>query len=72
MKFSMIYETQMVDTSRESEARCFHEMLEQVKRLEALDFDGVWAVEHTLLTQRAPDPAPARPGVPWANRPFGG
>ena len=58
MKFSMIYEAQIVDTSRESEARCFHEMLEQVQRMEELDFDGVWAVEHTSLTQYAHMSAP--------------
>ena len=29
MKFSIIYEAQMVDTSRANEARCFHEIIEQ-------------------------------------------
>lgn len=29
MKFSIIYEAQMVDTSRENEARTFHDTIEQ-------------------------------------------
>lgn len=58
MKFSIIYEAQMVDTSRESERRCFHEMIEQSLLAEAMGFDTVWAVEHTALTQYAHMSAP--------------
>lgn len=58
MKFSIIYEAQMVDTSRENEARCFHEIVEQSLLAEAMGFDTVWAVEHTALTQYAHMSAP--------------
>lgn len=58
MKFSLIYEAQMVDTSRESEARCFQEMVEQSLLAEQVGFDTVWAVEHTALTQYAHMSAP--------------
>ena len=58
MKFSIIYEAQMVDTSRENEARTFHEIVEQALLAEELGFDNVWAVEHTALTQYAHMSAP--------------
>src|SRR5690606_40902324 len=58
MKFSIIYEAQMVDTSRENEARVFHEAIEQAVYAEKLGFDTVWAVEHTALTQYAHMSAP--------------
>lgn len=58
MKFSIIYEAQMVDTSRENEARCFHEIIEQAVLAEEMGFDTVWAVEHTALTQYAHMSAP--------------
>jgi alkanesulfonate monooxygenase SsuD/methylene tetrahydromethanopterin reductase-like flavin-dependent oxidoreductase (luciferase family) len=58
MKFSIIYEAQMVDTSRENEARVFHEIVEQSLLAEEMGFDTVWAVEHTALTQYAHMSAP--------------
>jgi alkanesulfonate monooxygenase SsuD/methylene tetrahydromethanopterin reductase-like flavin-dependent oxidoreductase (luciferase family) len=58
MKFSIIYEAQLVDTSRESEQRCFHEAIEQSVYAEKMGFDTVWAVEHTALTQYAHMSAP--------------
>ncbi|MBN8846494.1 MULTISPECIES: LLM class flavin-dependent oxidoreductase [unclassified Sphingomonas] len=58
MKFSIIYEAQMVDTSRENEARTFHETIEQAMLAEKMGFDNVWAVEHTALTQYAHMSAP--------------
>jgi|TARA_R100000501_G_scaffold17919_3_gene35024 alkanesulfonate monooxygenase SsuD/methylene tetrahydromethanopterin reductase-like flavin-dependent oxidoreductase (luciferase family) len=58
MKFSIIYEAQMVDTSREAEARCFEEIVEQVMLAEEVGFDTIWAVEHTALTQYAHMSAP--------------
>jgi len=58
MKFSIIYEAQMVDTSRENEARVFHEIVEQALLAEEMGFDTVWAVEHTALTQYAHMSAP--------------
>lgn len=58
MKFSIIYEAQMVDTSRENEARCFQEIVEQAVLAEQVGFDNIWAVEHTALTQYAHMSAP--------------
>lgn len=58
MKFSIIYEAQMVNTSRENEARTFHETIEQAMLAEKMGFDNVWAVEHTALTQYAHMSAP--------------
>lgn len=58
MKFSIIYEAQMVDTSPASEQRCFHEAIEQSLLAEKMGFDTVWAVEHTALTQYAHMSAP--------------
>src|SRR5580700_4836571 len=58
MRFSIIYEAQTVDTSREAEAALFHELIEQSVLAEALDFDCVWAVEHTALKQYAHMTAP--------------
>ena len=58
MKFSIIYEAQMVDTSRESEQRTFHEIVEQSLLAEQMGFDCIWCVEHTALTQYAHMSAP--------------
>jgi alkanesulfonate monooxygenase SsuD/methylene tetrahydromethanopterin reductase-like flavin-dependent oxidoreductase (luciferase family) len=58
MKFSLIYEAQMVDTSRANEAKVFHETIEQCLLAEELGFDTVWAVEHTSLTQYSHMSAP--------------
>ncbi len=58
MKFSLLYEAQMVDTSREAERACFHEIVEQTLLAEDLGFDTVWCVEHTSLTQYAHMSAP--------------
>ena len=58
MKFSIIYEAQMVDTSRDAERRCFEEIVEQSLLAEQLGFDTIWCVEHTSLTQYAHMSAP--------------
>ncbi len=58
MKFSIIYEAQMVDTSRAAEAQVFQDMVEQCLLAEKLGFDCIWAVEHTALTQYAHMSAP--------------
>ncbi|WP_157215221.1 LLM class flavin-dependent oxidoreductase [Flavisphingomonas formosensis] len=58
MKFSIIYEAQLTDTSRESEHQMFQDMIEQVKLAEELGFDCIWAVEHHALTQYAHMSAP--------------
>jgi len=46
MKFSMIFEAQMVDTSRTHEQRILQDCVEQAVFGEEMGFDGVWAVEH--------------------------
>lgn len=53
MKFSLIYEAQLTDTSRASEYQTFQDMVEQVQFAEKMGFDTVWAVEHHCLTQYA-------------------
>jgi alkanesulfonate monooxygenase SsuD/methylene tetrahydromethanopterin reductase-like flavin-dependent oxidoreductase (luciferase family) len=58
MKFSIIYEAQMVDTSRANEQRVFHETVEQAVFAEKMGFDVIWAVEHTALSQYAHMSAP--------------
>ncbi len=58
MKFSMIFEAQMVDPSPESERQVFQDCVEQAVLGEKVGFDGIWAVEHHCLTQYAHMSAP--------------
>lgn len=58
MKFSMIFEAQIVETDRAAEFKVFHEIVDQCVLADKLGFDGVWAVEHTGLTQYAHMSAP--------------
>ena len=58
MKFSIIYEAQMVDSSRENERKVFNDMVAQCLLAEQMGFDTIWAVEHTALTQYAHMSAP--------------
>jgi len=58
MKFSIIYEAQMVDTSRANEAQVFQDMVEQCVLAEEMGFDVIWSVEHHCLTQYAHLSAP--------------
>jgi alkanesulfonate monooxygenase SsuD/methylene tetrahydromethanopterin reductase-like flavin-dependent oxidoreductase (luciferase family) len=58
MKFSIIYEAQMVDTSRKNEAQVFHDIVEQCLLADELGFDVIWSVEHHSLTQYAHLSAP--------------
>jgi alkanesulfonate monooxygenase SsuD/methylene tetrahydromethanopterin reductase-like flavin-dependent oxidoreductase (luciferase family) len=58
MKFSIIYEAQMVDTSGPSEQQLFWDIIEQVKLAEDLGFDTIWSVEHHCLEQYAHLSAP--------------
>ena len=53
MKFSMIYEAQLLDPSPAEEEKVLLEMVEQAEALDKYGFDTVWAVEHTALTQYA-------------------
>jgi alkanesulfonate monooxygenase SsuD/methylene tetrahydromethanopterin reductase-like flavin-dependent oxidoreductase (luciferase family) len=58
MKFSMIFEAQMVDTSRKSEFQVMHECVEQAVLAEEVGFDKIWAVEHHCLKWYAHMSAP--------------
>lgn len=58
MQFSMIFEAQMVDTSRKNEARVLHDCVEQAVLAEAEGFDRIWAVEHHALKWYAHMSAP--------------
>ncbi|MAG31330.1 MAG: LLM class flavin-dependent oxidoreductase [Deltaproteobacteria bacterium] len=53
MRFSLIYEAQTVDSSREGDRKVFDEMVEQCLLAEEMGFDVIWAVEHTSLTNYA-------------------
>jgi alkanesulfonate monooxygenase SsuD/methylene tetrahydromethanopterin reductase-like flavin-dependent oxidoreductase (luciferase family) len=53
MRFSLIYEAQTTDTSREGDAVVLHDIVEQAVLAEEVGFDTVWAVEHTALEQYA-------------------
>lgn len=58
MKFSLIYEAQTTDASREGDHRVFREIVEQAILAEEMGFDTVWCVEHTSLTNYAHMSAP--------------
>ena len=58
MKFSIIYEAQMVDVSRENEAQVFHDIVDQCLLADEMGFDVIWSVEHHCLTQYAHLSAP--------------
>lgn len=49
MKFSMIFEAQMVDASRKNEFQVMHDSVEQAVLAEEMGFDRIWAVEHHCL-----------------------
>ena len=58
MKFSMIFEAQISDTSRKREFEIMHEMVEQAVLGEEVGFDRVWSVEHHSLKWYAHMTAP--------------
>jgi len=58
VKFSMIFEAQIVDTSRKSEFQIMHDCVEQAVLGEQMGFDRVWAVEHHCLKWYAHMSAP--------------
>ncbi len=49
MKFSVIFEAQMDDISRENEQQVIHDCVEQAVYAEKMGFDRIWAVEHHAL-----------------------
>jgi alkanesulfonate monooxygenase SsuD/methylene tetrahydromethanopterin reductase-like flavin-dependent oxidoreductase (luciferase family) len=58
MKFSMIFEAQIADTSRASEFQIMHDCVEQAVLAEEVGFDRVWSVEHHCLEWYAHMSAP--------------
>ena len=58
MKFSMIFEAQIADSSRKSEFEVMHDCVEQAVLAEEMGFDRVWAVEHHCLQWYAHMSAP--------------
>src|SRR5581483_2817978 len=53
VKFSLIYEAQTADPTREGDARIYQDLVEQAILAERVGFDVIWAVEHTCLEQYA-------------------
>ena len=58
MRFSLIFEAQIVDASPRGERQVFEELVEQSILAEQLGFDVIWCVEHTSLTHYAHMSAP--------------
>jgi len=58
VKFSMIFEAQMADSSAANERQVLHDCVEQAVLAEAVGFDRVWAVEHHCLEWYAHMSAP--------------
>src|ERR1019366_3191253 len=58
MKFSMIFEAQMANPTREHERQVLLDCVDQAVFAEEMDFDRVWAVEHHALTRYAHMSAP--------------
>jgi alkanesulfonate monooxygenase SsuD/methylene tetrahydromethanopterin reductase-like flavin-dependent oxidoreductase (luciferase family) len=58
MKFSLFYEMQLAGPTRETEARLFHDCVEQATLADALGYDCVWAVEHHGLYEYSHSSAP--------------
>ena len=58
MKFSLIFEAQMNDSSHENEQTVLHNCVKQAVFAEEMGFDAIWAVEHHALTWYAHMSAP--------------
>ena len=58
MRFSLFFEMQIPDPTREAEAQLFHDCVEQVVLADKVGFDAVWAVEHHGLREYAHCAAP--------------
>ena len=58
MQFSMIFEAQIADASRNSESQVLQECVEQAVLAEKNGFDRIWAVEHHCLKWYAHMSAP--------------
>jgi alkanesulfonate monooxygenase SsuD/methylene tetrahydromethanopterin reductase-like flavin-dependent oxidoreductase (luciferase family) len=58
VRFSLIYEAQTANPSRQGDHQVFREVREQALLAEEVGFDVIWAVEHTALTMYAHMSAP--------------
>jgi alkanesulfonate monooxygenase SsuD/methylene tetrahydromethanopterin reductase-like flavin-dependent oxidoreductase (luciferase family) len=58
MQFSMIFEAQLANPTREREQQLIHDCIDQAVAAEAAGFDRVWAVEHHALKRYAHMSAP--------------
>jgi alkanesulfonate monooxygenase SsuD/methylene tetrahydromethanopterin reductase-like flavin-dependent oxidoreductase (luciferase family) len=58
MKFSIFYEMQISEPTRASEAKLFHDCLEQAVYADTLGYYCVWAVEHHALFEYSHSSAP--------------
>jgi alkanesulfonate monooxygenase SsuD/methylene tetrahydromethanopterin reductase-like flavin-dependent oxidoreductase (luciferase family) len=58
MKFSLFYEMQIADPTRQSEARLFHDCVKQVELADKLGYHCVWEVEHHGLYEYSHSSAP--------------
>lgn len=58
MKFSLFYEMQIADPTPESEARLFHDCLEQAVLADQLGYHCIWEVEHHGLREYSHSSAP--------------
>ena len=58
MQFSLIFEAQLADPTRERERQLLHDCVEQAVHAEAMGFDRIWAVEHHALKWYAHMSAP--------------
>src|SRR5262249_28751715 len=56
--FSLFFEMQIADPTRESEARLFHECVEQVVLADELGYHCAWEVEHHGLLEYSHSSAP--------------
>jgi alkanesulfonate monooxygenase SsuD/methylene tetrahydromethanopterin reductase-like flavin-dependent oxidoreductase (luciferase family) len=58
MKFSLFFEMQIADPTRQSERQLFHDCVAQAKVADELGYHCVWAVEHHGLYEYAHSSAP--------------
>jgi alkanesulfonate monooxygenase SsuD/methylene tetrahydromethanopterin reductase-like flavin-dependent oxidoreductase (luciferase family) len=58
MRFSLFFEMQISNPTRQSEYQLFHDCVDQAVLAEEVGFDGIWAVEHHGLYEYAHSSAP--------------
>ncbi|RJS19744.1 LLM class flavin-dependent oxidoreductase [Corallococcus sp. H22C18031201] len=58
MKFSLFFEMQIADPTRQTEAQLFRDSVEQAVLADTLGYDGIWVVEHHGLREYSHSSAP--------------